>query len=61
MERALGRKGGGVIGVRWLLQQYRRRGKAFSSLVVFLKGAVPTAQSMYVKMRGRKHRVEEYE
>ena len=43
VERAFGRKGGGVIGVRWLLQQHRRRRKAFSSLVVFLKWAVPTA------------------
>ena len=61
VERAFGRKGGGVIGVRWLLQQHRRRGKAFSSLAVFLKRAVGTAESMYVKMRGRKHMVEEYE
>ena len=51
----------GVIGMRWLLQQHRRRGKAFSSLVVFLKRAVGTAESMYVKMRGQKHIVEEYE
>ena len=61
VERAFGRKGGGVIGVRWLLQQHRRRGKAVSLLVVFLKWGVPTAQSMYVKMRGRKHTVEESE
>ena len=61
VERAFERKGGGVIGVRWLLQQHRRRGKAFSSLVVFLKRAVGTAESMYMKMRGRKHMVEEYE
>ena len=47
--------------MRWLLQQNRRRGKAFSSLVVFLKRAVRTAESMYVKIRGRKHMVEEYE
>ena len=52
---------GGVISVRWLLQQHRRRGKVFSSLVVFLKRAVGTAESMYVKMRARKHMVEEYE
>ena len=44
-EHLVGR-GGGVIGVRWLLQQHRRRGKAFSSLVVFLKRAVGTAESM---------------
>ena len=60
VERAFGRKGEEFIGVRWLLQQHRRRGNAFSSLVVFLKRAVPTAQSMYVKMRGRTHIVEEY-
>ena len=59
-ERAFGRRGGGVIGVRWLLQGYRRRGKAFSSLVVFVKRAVQTAADMYVRVRGRKHKVEEY-
>ena len=59
-ERAFGRRGGGVIGVRWLLQGYRRRGKMFSSLVVFVKRAVQTAADMYVRVRGRKHKVEEY-
>ena len=49
VQRAFGRKGEGVIGVRWLLQQHRRRGKAFSTLVVFLKRAVPTAQSIIAK------------
>ena len=52
---------GVVVGVQWLLQQHRRRGKAFSSLVVFLKRVVGIAESMYVKMQGRKHMVEEYE
>lgn len=33
---AFWRKGGGVIGVRWLLSQERRKGKAASSMVVFL-------------------------
>ena len=47
--------------MRLLLQQQRWRGKAFSALVVFLKRAVPTVQSIYVKMRGRKHMVEHYE
>ena len=61
MERAFGRKGGGVISVWWLLQQYQSRGKAFSPLVVFLKRAVGTTESMYVKIRGRKYIVEEYE
>ena len=61
VERVFGRKRGGVISVRWLVQQHRRRGNAFSSLVVFLKRAVPTAPSMYVKIRGQKHIVEEYE
>ena len=58
-ERAFRRRGGVVIGVRWLLQGYRRRGKTFSSLVVFVKSAVPTAVDMYVRVRGRKHKVEE--
>ena len=43
VERAFRGKGGGVIGVRWLLHYSRRRGKTASSLVVFLKRAVPTA------------------
>ena len=60
IERAFGRRGGGVIGVRWLLQRNRRRGKTFSSLVVFVKRAVQTAADMYVRLRGRKHKVEEY-
>ena len=60
VERAFVRRGGGVIGVRWLLQGYRRRGKTFSSLVVFVKRAVQTAADMYVRVRGRKHKVEEY-
>ena len=59
--KSIREEGGGVIGVQWLPQQHRRRGKAFSSLVVFLKRAVGTAESMYVKMRGRKHMIEEYE
>ena len=60
VERAFGRRGGGVIGVRWLLQGYRRRGKAFSSLVVFVKRAMQVAADMYIRIRGRKHKVEEY-
>ena len=61
VETAFGRKGGEVIGVRWLLDGGRRRGKAASSLVVFLKRAVPTASEMSVRIRGRKHTVVEYE
>ena len=60
VERAFGRKEGGVIGVRWLLGIDRKRRKTFSSLVVFFKRAVPTAESMYVKSRGRKHMVDKY-
>ena len=45
-ERAFGRRGGGVIGERWLLEGYKRRGKTFSSLVVFIKRAVQTAADM---------------
>ena len=37
----------------WLLSYGRRRGKAASSMFVFLKNAVPTAKEMYVRMRGR--------
>ena len=61
VERAFGTKGGGVIGVRWLLKGSRRWGKAASLLVVFTKRAVPTAVEMYVWLRGRKHTVVEYE
>ena len=61
VERAFGGKGGGVIGVRWLLHYSRRRGMAASSLVVFLKRAVPTALEMAVRMRGRKYKVVEYD
>ena len=61
VERAFGGKGGGVIGVRWLLSYERRKGKTASSMVVFLKNAVPTAKEMYVRMRGRKYTVVEYQ
>jgi len=61
VERAFRGKGGGVIGVRWLLQWNRRRGKTASSMVVFLRKAVPTAVEMAVRMRGRKYTVVEYE
>ena len=45
----------------WLLSYGRRRGKAASSMVVFLKNAVPTAKEMYVRMRRRKYTVIEYQ
>ena len=61
VERAFWGKGGGVIGVRWLLSYERRKGKAASSMVVFLKNAVPTVKEMYVRMRGRKFTVVEYQ
>ena len=61
VERVFGGKGGGVIGVRWLLHYSRRRGKTTSSLVVVLKRAVPTALEMAVSMRGRKYKVVEYD
>ena len=38
----------------------RRRRKTFSSLVVSVKRAVQTAADMYVRIRGRKHKVEQY-
>ena len=46
--------------MRWFLGFDRRWRKTFSSLVVFLKRAVPTAETMYVKSRRRKHILEEY-
>ena len=61
IKRAFGRKGGGVIGVRWLLYCNRRRGKAPRSLVVSFKRAMPTALEMAVRMRIRKYKVVEYE
>ena len=61
VERAFGGKGGGVIRVRWLLHYSRRRGKTASSLVVFLKRAVPTGLEMVVRMCGRKYKVVEYD
>ena len=44
IERAFWGKGGGVIGVRWLLSYERSKGKAAGSMIVFLKNAVPTAK-----------------
>ena len=61
VERAFGGRGGGVIGVRWLLQWSRQVGKTASSLVVFLRQDVPAGENMYVRMRGRRYSVEEYE
>ena len=46
--------------MQWLLGFDRRRRKAFSLLMVFLKRAVPTAKTMYIKSWGRKHIVEKY-
>ena len=50
VDRAFGGKGGGVIGVRWLLQWNRRKGKTASSIVVYLKRVVPTALEMFFRM-----------
>ena len=47
--------------MRWLQHYSRSRGKTASSLVVFLKRAVPTALDMAVRMRGRKYKVVEYD
>ena len=60
VERAFGRKGRGVISVRWLLQGYRRWGKAFNSLVVFFMRVANTAADIHVRVRARKDNVEEY-
>ena len=64
MEKAFGRRGGGVVWMRWLLQwgrrRGRRRGRSFTSMVVYLRRAIPTAEVMLVHVWGRRHRVEEY-
>ena len=49
------------IGIRWLLQWSRRRSKPFTSVVVYTKRATPAAEGMFVRMRGRKHKVEVYQ
>ena len=46
VEKAFWWKGTGVIGVRWLLSYERMKGKAASSMGVFLKNAVQTAKEM---------------
>ena len=61
VEREFGQKEGEVIGVQWQLKDRRRWGKAASLLVVFLTRAVPIAEEMYVRMRGRKYTVVKYE
>ena len=61
VERAFRGKGGGVIGVRWLLHWSKRKGKTTSSLVVDLKKDLVTAKEMSVRMRGEQHIVVEYE
>ena len=61
VERSFGTKRGGVIGIRWLLKGSTRWGKGASSVVVFTKRAVPTAVAIYMRLRGRKHMVVEYE
>ena len=56
VERAFRGKGGGVIGVRWLLHWSKRKGKTTSSLVVYLKKTVELAKEMSVTMQiGRAH------
>ena len=61
VESAFRGKGGGVIGVRWLLHWSKRKGKTTSSLVVYLKKTVELAREMSVRMRGRKYNVVECE
>ena len=50
MEKAFGRRGGSVIGMRWLLQRDRRWGRSSTSMVVYLRRAIPTAEDMYVRV-----------
>ena len=61
VERTFWGNGAGVFGVKWLLNYDRRKGKAASSMVIFLKNAVPTAKEMYVGIRGRKYKVVKYQ
>ena len=61
VEWAFRGKGRGVIGVRWLLSLERRRGKATSSLVVYLREGTAVGTDMAVRMRGRRYNVVEYE
>ena len=52
VKRAFGRKGREVIDVHWLLQPYRRRGKAFSSLVSFFSKAIVIPKKINMKNSG---------
>ena len=45
----------------WLLQWNWTRGKLYSSVVVYIRKVIPTADDMYVGMHGRRHRVEGYQ
>ena len=60
VENVFGRRGGSVIGMRWLLQWGRRRGRPFTSMVVYLGRAITTVGDS-VRLWGKRHRVEEYQ
>ena len=60
VENAFRRRGGRVIGMRWLLQWGRRRGRPFTFMVVYLRRAITTTGDS-VRLLGKRHRVEEYQ
>ena len=51
---------GEVIGVRWLLNERRREGKAFSSVVVYLRNEVFLGLEACMKMSEKRHSVVVY-
>ena len=55
-----GRIMGEVIGVRWLLSEGRRIGKAASSEVVYLQNEVFLGLEACIKMSGKRHSVVAY-
>ena len=51
---------GEIIGVRWLLNERRREGKAASSVVVYLQNEVFLRPEACMKMSGKRHSVVVY-
>ena len=47
-------------GVRWLLKERRREGKAASSVAVNLKSGVFLGPEAYIRMVGKRHPVVSY-
>ena len=57
VANCIGRIMGKVIGVRWLVGEKRREGKAASSVVVYLQNEVFLRPEAWVKMSGKRHSV----